>query len=295
MKPGNIESWPPNLQEELLQRTHILISEAFQEDLNRAGDITSEAIFPEKARGKARIFAKANGVVAGLFVAEAVFRAVSPAIKMEFLVEDGQAVSKGETLLTVAGPVRDLLEAERTALNFLGRLSGIATLTHRFVEAVAGTKARILDTRKTTPGWRLLEKYAVRQGGGLNHRLGLFDMVLIKENHIQAAGGITAAVQNVRGYFEKKGREWPIEVEVKNLRELQEVLPLRVDRVMLDNMENSMLKEAVSLVAGRVPLEASGGVTLDTVRAIAEAGVDFISVGALTHSATALDLSMLVE
>ncbi len=191
--------------------------------------------------------------------------------------------------------MRNLLEAERTALNFLGHLSGIATLTRRFVEAVSGTKTKILDTRKTTPGWRLLEKYAVRQGGGHNHRLGLFDMVLIKDNHIQAAGGIVSAVLKVRRYFEEKGNPLPIEVEVKNLKELEDVLPLKVDRILLDNMTRDSLREAVKVAAGRVPLEASGGVTLDTVRAIAETGVDFISVGALTHSAPALDLSMLIE
>ncbi len=295
MKPEKIADWPPEVRESLLARTSEIIEAAFQEDVDGAGDVTSRAIFPPDTRGNARIFAKADGVVAGLFIAEAVFQFMKEPVKMDFFVRDGQPVSSGDTLLTVAGPVRVLLEAERTALNFLGRLSGIATLTRRFVDAVSGTRAKILDTRKTTPGWRLLEKYAVRQGGGTNHRLGLFDMVLIKDNHIQAAGGIKPAVEQTRRYFTEKGLRLPIEVEVKNLDELQDVLHLQVDRVMLDNMDAPTLREAVQLAGGRVPLEASGGVTLTTVRTIAETGVDFISVGALTHSAPVLDLSMLME
>ena len=194
------------------------------------------------------------------------------------------------TVAEVDGPLRAILAGERTALNFLGRLSGIATLTAQFAAAVYGTKARILDTRKTTPSWRSLEKYAVRMGGGVNHRIGLYDMVMIKDNHIDAAGGITQAVNAVRGSGLSDGLA--IEVEVRTLDELREALSLNVERIMLDNMDEAMMREAVAITAGRTPLEASGNMSLDRVRAVAETGVDFISVGALTHSAPALDLSM---
>ncbi len=292
---NSIEQWPTWARQALRKEISTLVAEAFQEDLNESGDVTTRAIFSPEIRGRARVFAKDSGTVAGLAVAQEVFRFADPSLRVQTALQDGERVQEGENLLTVEGAVVNLLEAERIALNFLGRLSGIATLTQRFVEAVAGTHAQILDTRKTTPGWRLLEKYAVRQGGGVNHRLGLFDMVLIKDNHIQAAGGITPAVERVYRSFENTNRRLPIEVEVKNLDELAETLTLKVDRILLDNMSVSMLREAVRMTNGRVPLEASGGVSLNTVRKIAETGVDFISVGALTHSASALDLSMLVE
>ena len=253
------------------------------------GDITSMATLTPANRLDGQITAKAAGVIAGLSVAEAVFKLVEPAIEFEAQVEEGEAVQPQRLLVEVNGPGQGMLAAERTALNFLGRLSGIASLTRRFVEAVAGTRAVILDTRKTAPGSRHLDKYAVRLGGGQNHRAGLYDMVLVKDNHIDGAGGLKAAIERVRNRY---GKRYLIEVEVKNLDELSTALSLLVDRIMLDNMDLETMREAVALSGGRVPLEASGNVSLDTVRAIAETGVDFISAGALTHSAPVLDISM---
>ncbi|MEW6402550.1 MAG: carboxylating nicotinate-nucleotide diphosphorylase [Chloroflexota bacterium] len=253
------------------------------------GDVTSAATLKTDVGLEGRITAKAAGVVAGLPLTSAVFAMIESGIAFEARARDGDPVQAGDVLATVSGPGPALLAAERAALNFLGRMSGIATLTRKYVDAVAGTPAVILDTRKTAPGWRALDKYAVRMGGGANHRMGLYDMVLIKDNHIDGAGGITAAVQRVRGTF---GAQYPIEVEVKDLAELNEALALRPDRIMLDNMSLETMRRAVEAAAGRVPLEASGNVSLETVRAIAETGVDFISVGALTHSAPALDVSM---
>lgn len=275
-----------------------LIQMALAEDLSAeanlptrptSGDITSTAIIPADEVRSGYIRAKVAGVVAGLPVAKAVFDLVDPAVAFRTAMKDGTVVDKGQIIVVVQGSGRSLLAGERTALNFLCRLSGIATLTRRFVEAVKGTKAVILDTRKTTPGSRLLDKYAVRMGGGQNHRSGLFDMLLIKDNHITAAGGITPAVQRARQMFEK---QYPIEVEVKNLTEMNEALGLKVDRIMLDNMDLETMRNAVQLANGKVPVEASGNVTLFNVRQIAETGVDFISSGALTHSAPTLDISM---
>jgi nicotinate-nucleotide pyrophosphorylase (carboxylating) len=253
------------------------------------GDITSMATLASGSRLNGRITAKAAGAIAGLPVAEAIFKLVEPAIEFQAQVIEGEAVVPGHLLAEVNGPGQAMLAAERTALNFLGRLSGIASLTRRFVEAVAGTRAVILDTRKTAPGLRHLDKYAVRLGRGQNHRAGLYDMVLIKDNHIDGAGGLKAAIERVRNRY---GKRYLVEVEVKNLDELSTALSLPVDRIMLDNMDLDTMREAVALSGGRVPLEASGNVSLDTVRAIAETGVDFISSGALTHSAPVLDISM---
>ncbi len=279
---------PASRFEAVLKR---LISEALEEDIN-GGDVTTRAIVPPDATATATIIARAEGVVAGLAIAERVFHHLDTSVSMKYHKSDGQLVAAGERLATLEGPASALLSGERVALNFLQRLSGIATLTHQFVQAVAGTGAVILDTRKTTPGWRLLEKWAVRLGGAHNHRMGLFDMVLIKENHIAIAGGIRQAVEAVRRTW---GQQFPVEVEVRNRQELEEALALNVDRILLDNMNLDQLREAVQMTAGRVPLEASGGVTLQTVRAIAETGVDYISVGQLTHSAPALDISMLLN
>jgi nicotinate-nucleotide pyrophosphorylase (carboxylating) len=232
---------------------------------------------------------KSSGVIAGLPIAKAVYELVDPTMTVRTSVKDGSLVDKGHIIAVVQGVGRSLLASERTALNFLGRMSGIATLTRRFVDSVKGTKAIILDTRKTAPGSRLLDKYAVRMGGGQNHRTGLFDMILIKDNHITAAGGISPAVQRARQLYEK---QYSIEVEVKNLTELNEALSLKVDRIMLDNMDLETMRNAVQLTDGRIPLEASGNVSLMNVRQIAETGVDFISSGALTHSAPSLDISM---
>jgi nicotinate-nucleotide pyrophosphorylase (carboxylating) len=253
------------------------------------GDVTSQATIPAGERLTGYFRAKANGVVAGLPIARGVFQMVDPAISFRTSGKDGELVEKGQIMAQVEGDVRGLLAGERTALNFLSHMSGIATLTRRFVEAVKGTKAVILDTRKTAPGWRRLDKYAVRVGGGQNHRVGLFDMLLIKDNHIRGAGGLSSAVKRAREMY---GQRYLIEVEVKSLSEVDEALKLPVDRIMLDNMEMDTLRNAVQMVKGRVPLEASGNVSLATVRQIAETGVDFISSGALTHSAPALDISM---
>jgi len=274
-------------QEELLGAAKGLIEQALKEDVG-PGDVTTRAVIPPDVRGKGAILVKAHGVICGLQVAAEVFRAVDERISFRPRVREGEPVQPGDVVAEVEGPLRGILTAERTALNFLARLSGIATLTARFVDAVAPYRAVILDTRKTTPGWRVLEKYAVRCGGGRNHRMGLYDMVLIKDNHIAACGSISEAVRRVRA----AGVGVPVEVEVKNLDELREALKLGVDRILLDNFSVEDIAEAVKIAEGRVPLEASGGVTLDNVAAIAATGVDYISVGALTHSAPALDLSL---
>jgi nicotinate-nucleotide pyrophosphorylase (carboxylating) len=253
------------------------------------GDITSRATLSEGAVLEGRLVAKEAGVVAGLPLARALFGMVDEGLSLDATVDEGERVEPGQVVARVAGPGRALLTAERPALNLVGRLSGIAILTRRFVEAVAHTEARILDTRKTLPGARRPNKYAVRQGGGHNHRLGLFDMVLIKDNHIDGAGGITQALQRVRDAY---GDQYRVEVEVKTLDELDEALAAGPDLILLDNMDVPTLRRAVDRADGQVPLEASGGVTLDTVAAIAETGVDRISVGALTHSASTLDLSI---
>jgi len=270
-----------------------LIQLALAEDLGDRGDVTSLSTVAASAVIRGQVRAKSAGVVAGLRLFEAVYRQVDPSLRVELTAADGDHVTPGALVCAVTGAARSVLTGERVALNFLQRLSGVATLTAAFVDAVAGTGATILDTRKTTPGWRLLEKYAVRCGGGQNHRVGLYDMVLIKDNHIDAAGGITAAVQSVRASAVAVGL--PIEVEVKNQDELREALALTVDRILLDNMTDDQMREAVAITAGRTKLEASGNMSLQRVAAVAATGVDFISVGALTHSAPALDLSMRLE
>ncbi|MBT7990898.1 MAG: carboxylating nicotinate-nucleotide diphosphorylase [Anaerolineae bacterium] len=254
-------------------------------------DVTSVSTLDPNLLLHGRITAKERGIVAGLPIAAFIFHLVDSKIKFTPLVEDGQHVDAKTVLAEVSGAAAAMLAAERTALNFLGRMSGVATLTRKFVDAVAGTRAVILDTRKTAPSLRVIDKYAVLMGGGKNHRMGLHDMVLIKDNHIDGAGGISAAVAGVR---EKFGEKYPIEVEVKDLEELAEALVLKPDRIMLDNMTLEMMREAVEITAGRVKLEASGNVSLERLLAIAETGVDFISVGALTHSAPVFDVSMRV-
>jgi len=270
-----------------------LIQLALAEDLGDRGDVTSLATIDAGTVIRGQVRAKSVGVIAGLHVFAAVYRQVDPSLTVELVAADGGHVTPGALVCTVTGAGQSVLTGERVALNFLQRLSGVATLTASFVDAVTGTGATILDTRKTTPGWRLLEKYAVRCGGGQNHRVGLYDMVLIKDNHIDAAGGITTAVQSVRTSAVAAGL--PIEVEVKNLDELREAVGLNVDRILLDNMTNASMREAVAITAGRTKLEASGNMSLERVAAVAATGVDFISVGALTHSAPALDLSMRLE
>lgn len=271
-----------------------LIHWALEEDLGERGDITSNALGTSEAEAQAHIVAKQDGVFCGAPIIEWVFAEVDPSIKNTPLVAEGALVHRGQRVVTIQGSARSILTAERTALNMAGRFSGIATFTHRFVNAVQGTSAKILDTRKTTAGWRFWEKYAVRCGGGENHRFGLYDMFLIKENHIASAGSISQAVDHCRDYMTTHHFECPIEVETSTIDQVQEALQLEVDRIMLDNMTLDAMRECVALVAQRIPLEASGNVSLNTVRGIAETGVNFVSVGALTHSAATFDLSLLV-
>ncbi len=279
----------------LTNEIELLIDLALREDLGENGDVTSNCILNSDDEGQASIIVKKDGIIAGLPIAEWVFKKVNPGLKVENRVEEGSKVQRDEEVVRIIGPLAGILTAERTGLNFLQRLSGIATLTAEFVRKVAGTKVRILDTRKTTPGFRVLEKYAVRAGGGGNHRFGLYDMVLIKENHIAAAGGIASAVEQTRENMKKRDLNLKIEVEVRNLSEVEQVLNLAVDRLMLDNMSLQKIRETVKSANGKVELEVSGGVTLETVREIAETGVNYISVGALTHSAPSLDLSLLID
>jgi len=265
------------------------VAAALEEDLGLAGDITTDAIIPVSASAEAEIAARKRGVIAGLDLAAASFKRLDPDAQFVADVADGTPVAAGTRIARIQGKTRALLSAERVALNFLGRLSGIATLTAAYVAAVGGTKAKITCTRKTTPGRRALEKYAVRAGGGMNHRFGLYDAVLVKDNHIAAAGGLAPALTKLRA---RTGHLVKIEVEVDTLDQLDEALHFFIDAVLLDNMDVATLKQAVALVNRRVVTEASGGVTLETVRKIAETGVDLISVGALTHSAPVLDLAL---
>jgi len=281
-----------------------LIDLALDEDLGKAGDLTSQAVIPADLTGQAAFVARETGVVGGLPAAALVAEAINGTLRFQPLKEDGELVRLGDRLATIAGPMRGILAAERTVLNFLQHLSGIASLTRRYVDAVAGSKCKILDTRKTLPGWRLLAKYAVRCGGGRNHRMGLSDGVLIKDNHLAALASrererpenrheyVAAAVTSVRTIY---GAKVPVEVEVDSLEQLDAALACRPDIVLLDNMSIEKMREAVhrrDAVAPTILLEASGGVTLATVRAIAETGVDRISVGALTHSAPAFDIAL---
>lgn len=263
------------------------IERALAEDIG-AGDATSQAIFPPEAQARGQILAKQPGVIAGLEVAGAVFHRLDPQLEFSPLTAEGAAVENRQPVARLSGAARTLFSGERTALNFLGRMSGVATLTHQFVEAVAGSGAQILDTRKTAPGLRVVDKLAVALGGGQNHRFGLYDMILLKDNHIDFAGSVTEAVRRARAA--RSGLK--IEVEVRTLAQLNEALALGVERILLDNMSLEEMRRAVALTAGRAKLEASGNVTLARVRAIAETGVDFISIGALTHSAPVLDVSL---
>lgn len=271
----------------LLDDLYAHIRLALEEDLG-AGDVTTSSIVPDDARAHARLVAKQDGIVAGLDVAEAVFLELDRTVSFKGLVPEGGQVSSGQVLAEIGGPARVILSAERTALNFLGRMSGIATLTRQFVDAVAGTPARILDTRKTAPGLRAFDKLAVRRGGGENHRFGLYDMILIKDNHIDFAGSLVEAIRRARAA--ESGLE--IEVEARTLEEVQAALDAGARRILLDNMSPPMMKKAVAINRGGARLEASGNVSLDNVRKIAQTGVDDISVGALTHSARVFDVSL---
>lgn len=270
-----------------------LVQIALAEDVG-TGDLTSESLIDESELGHAVLTAKSPGVVAGTVVAALTFDEVDRSIGCDWEVKEGESVEAGQVIGHVRGPARSILTAERTALNFLQRMSGVATTTRRFVEAVAGTATRILDTRKTIPAWRMLDKYSVSIGGGMNHRMGLYDMVMIKDNHIDAHGSIHGAVAAVRHYLEERSLDRiPIEVETRNLTEVSEALSCEgVSRIMFDNFPIELLREAVLLVGDRAETEASGNVTLETVRRIAETGVDFISSGSLTHSVSAMDISL---
>jgi nicotinate-nucleotide pyrophosphorylase (carboxylating) len=269
-----------------------IVRRALEEDLG-SGDVTTECTVPTELWLSGRLVARAAGVIAGLEIACLVFTQLDERVQFEMLVMDGEAVKPMQELARVSGPGRALLTGERTALNLLQRISGIATQTRRYVEAVRGTQAVILDTRKTAPGLRALDKLAVRLGGGQNHRAGLYDMVLIKNNHIAAVGGNLA--ETVARIREGDPKQRLVEIEVRDLDQLRQVLQLDVDRILLDNMPADQLREAVAMTAGRVPLEASGGITLENVAEIARTGVDYISVGALTHSVQALDISLWID
>jgi nicotinate-nucleotide pyrophosphorylase (carboxylating) len=269
-----------------------LIGLALREDIGD-GDHSTLACIPPEATDAAKMVAKADGVLCGVEVGKRVFELVDNTLKINILKHDGERVAKGDVLMTVEGHSGSILTAERTALNFMQRLSGIATETHRMVEMLQGLHTKLLDTRKTTPNMRLLEKYAVKCGGGTNHRIGLYDMVMLKDNHIDFAGGIEAAIDRTHNYLKAKGKDLRIEIEVRDLDELQRVLDHGgVDRIMLDNFTPELLAEAVKRIGGRYETEASGGITETTLRAYAETGVDFISVGALTHHIKSMDISL---
>lgn len=267
-----------------------LIDLAFAEDIGD-GDHTTLSTIPADAMGRQHLLVKEEGILAGVDIARRVFERYDPSLKMTVMIGDGSRVKPGDIAFVVEGPVRSLLVTERTMLNIMQRMSGIATMTDRYQERLKGLKAKVLDTRKTTPGMRILEKEAVRIGGGANHRIGLFDMILIKDNHVDFAGGIPNAVSRARAYLKEKGKDLKIEVEVRNTDEIRQALDARVDRIMLDNFTPERTAEAVALIGGAAEIESSGGITLDTLRAYGEAGVDFISVGALTHSVKGLDMS----
>jgi nicotinate-nucleotide pyrophosphorylase (carboxylating) len=281
MTPLTTGHRPPSTVADIVRR-------ALAEDLP---DITSEAIFAASESGRARLVARVDGVIAGIEFAAATFATTDPTSRFTARLHDGDAVAAGDVIADVEASVIGLLSGERTALNLLQRASGIATLTRCYVDAVRGTKAKIFDTRKTAPGLRLLDKAAVRAGGGENHRFGLHDMFLVKNNHVDRAGSITAAVVRIRA----RKMPQPLMVEVRDMRELDEALALRPDFILLDNMTPAQLRDAVERTAGALPLEASGGITLENVRQIAETGVNRISIGALTHSVTALDISMRID
>ena len=268
-----------------------LIDLAFAEDIGD-GDHTTLCCIPADAMGKSKLLIKEEGVLAGIEIAKEVFRRFDPDMKVEVFIEDGAHVKPGDVAMVVTGRVRSLLQTERLMLNIMQRMSGIATMTDKYVERLKGTHTRVLDTRKTTPGMRMLEKAAVKIGGGVNHRIGLFDMILLKDNHVDFAGGIANAINRCHEYLMEKGKDLKIEIEVRNFDELQQVLDMGgVDRIMFDNFSVEDTRKAVKMIGGRFETESSGGITFDTLRDYAECGVDFISVGALTHSVKGLDMS----
>ena len=277
-----------NIKDELIDK---LIDLAFAEDIGD-GDHTTLSSIPAEAMGKNMLLIKEDGVLAGVDMAQRIFHRFDPSLQVEVLIEDGAEVKKGDIAMYVSGSVRSLLQTERLMLNVMQRMSGIATMTRRYAKQLEGTNTRVLDTRKTTPGMRIMEKEAVRIGGGTNHRIGLFDMILLKDNHVDFAGGIQKAIVRAQEYCKEKGKDLKIEIEVRSLDELQQVLDLGgVHRIMFDNFSPETTKKAVEMDAGRYETESSGGITFDTLRDYALCGVDFISVGALTHSVMGLDMS----
>lgn len=268
-----------------------LIDLAFAEDIGD-GDHTTLCCIPENAMGKSHLLIKEDGILAGVEVAKRVFAKFDPTMQVEVLINDGTPIKKGDIAMVVTAKVRSLLQTERLMLNIMQRMSGIATMTNKYVERLKGTKTHVLDTRKTTPGLRMLEKQAVKIGGGMNHRIGLFDMILLKDNHIDFCGGITNAITRCHEYLKEKGLDLKIEIEVRNFDELAEAMNCGgINRIMLDNFSVADTKKAVDIVGGKFETESSGGITFDTIRDYAECGVDFISVGALTHSVKGLDMS----
>lgn len=268
-----------------------LIDLAFAEDIGD-GDHTTLCCIPEDAMGAQKLLVKENGILAGVEVAKKIFNRFDPTLEIEQFMNDGDSIKKGDVAFVVRGKVRSLLQTERLMLNVMQRMSGIATVTAKYMKILEGTKCKVLDTRKTTPGMRMLEKAAVKIGGGVNHRIGLFDMILLKDNHVDFAGGITKALDRAQDYLKKNKKNLKIEIEVRNFDELKEALAHEgVDRIMLDNFSVENTRKAVEIVNGRVEIESSGGITIDTIRDYAECGVDYISVGALTHSVKGLDLS----
>ena len=269
-----------------------LIRLSFAEDIGD-GDHTTLSCIPETATGKSKLIVKEDGIIAGIDIAQRIFHSFDRDLKVSVFIEDGSPVKIGDIAFIVEGSVRSILQTERLVLNVMQRMSGIATTTHKYAERLVGTKTRVLDTRKTTPGMRMLEKEAVRIGGGVNHRIGLFDMILLKDNHVDFAGGIEHAIVRAKEYLRNKGKNLKIEIEVRNFDEINEVLRVGgVDRIMLDNFNLDDTRKAVQLINGRYEIESSGGITFDTLRDYAECGVDFISVGALTHSVKSLDMSL---
>ena len=269
----------------------LLIDLSFSEDIGD-GDHTTLCCIPDDAMGKSQLIIKEDGILAGIRIAKEVFHRFDASMQFQVLIEDGSHVKKGDVAMIVTGKVRSLLQTERLMLNIMQRMSGIATMTAKYVDRLKGTNTRVLDTRKTTPGMRMLEKEAVKIGGGVNHRIGLFDMILLKDNHVDFAGGIDKAINRAKEYCKEKGKDLKIEIEVRNFDELRQVLSIGgVDRIMLDNFTPENTKKAVEMIGGKYETESSGGITFDTLRDYAECGVDFISVGALTHSVKGLDMS----
>ena len=277
-----------NKEKELIDK---LIDLAFAEDIGD-GDHTTLSCIPATAMGKSKLLIKEAGVLAGIEVAKEIFNRFDPTMKVEVFINDGTEVEPGDVAMLVEGKVQSLLQTERLMLNVMQRMSGIATMTRKYAKKLEGTRTHVLDTRKTTPGMRILEKMAVKIGGGVNHRIGLFDMILLKDNHVDFAGGIENAISRCHDYLKAKGKDLKIEIEVRNLDELKEVMRVGgVDRIMLDNFSPELTREAVKIVGGKYEIESSGGITFDTIRDYAESGVDFVSVGALTHSVKGLDMS----